>query len=320
MAVQLCEKCGEPQRLGEAACRKCGTEYPKGYYTMGIYAYIAAWLMAVFFVLASALFPSSAVVAKLMFIVSLLALVDIFVSIYSIKECAAFKYKGKALCVMALVISICCVFVGLVGSLLVSNRASRKPSVTKRDGFDIQSRSKQGGEEVQVQAWYWNGQLNNTRIKIPDAHSACYYSNTEKYEYYMSEFKVKLEDENKDYFQSSAFKKSKYGSDQYFITADFEKNLEGFGVSPDTKVEFQDIVFTIILDDEICSVDIQAYDTPSQYRRYLGVMNDDGSITFYHVFYRFECPDENEKYYAEDGKLYGKASGELAFPGAYKAD
>ena len=77
----------------------------------------------------------------------------------------------------------------------------------------------------------------------------------------------------------------------------------------DAPISFDELVFTIRLGKYINSIMLDSVIDGSDY---VGFRQDDGSIVFYAPVYYFECDEENETFYAEDGTLYLKETGEEA--------
>lgn len=77
----------------------------------------------------------------------------------------------------------------------------------------------------------------------------------------------------------------------------------------DAPISYDKMVFTINLNKYINSVKLDYGWT--EISGYLGIRQDDGSIVFYEPAAYFTCDEENETYYAVDGRLYLKETNEL---------
>ena len=100
-------------------------------------------------------------------------------------------------------------------------------------------------------------------------------------------------------------------------------HLDEYGIEPGTKVIFDEVEFTIVMNQNIAQVKLPPADNENIY---MAMENEDGSITFYRCFIRFDCSKADVKYYMsnytdEDGVLFikeGKVPVDID-PGWYKS-
>ncbi len=71
----------------------------------------------------------------------------------------------------------------------------------------------------------------------------------------------------------------------------------------DAPISFDELVFTIRLGRYISNIQMKGGINGSEY---IGIRQDDNSIVFYKPAILYECDEQNENYYAEDGVLYTK--------------
>ncbi|MBO4927553.1 MAG: hypothetical protein J5379_04815 [Clostridiales bacterium] len=151
--------------------------------------------------------------------------------------------------------------------------------------------------------WKWSGDPNDTVIEIPDNYSDKIiiksvggYIGTGA----PTPFRVVLEDESRLF--TSYYHSQTAGTDVLF-----KDDPHRFGVKRDAVYEIVDLEFTMKLGKNVQQVYISFIGRErNPEMSYIGIINDDGSITFYRIFFRFECDPENKTYYAEDGVLYEK--------------
>ena len=154
-----------------------------------------------------------------------------------------------------------------------------------------------------ILVWKWSGDPNDTVIEIPDNYSDKIiiksvggYIGTGS----PAPFQIIMEDESRLF--TSYYHSQTAGTDVLF-----KDDPTKFGVKKDTEYEIVDLEFTIKLGKNVQQVYISMIGRErNPEMSYIGIINDDGSITFYRIFFRFECDPENKTYYAEDGVLYEK--------------
>ena len=184
--------------------------------------------------------------------------------------------------------------------------------------FDIRldSENKASARRAMVSDWKWSGDPNDNVIEIPDNYSdKVIFMSVGGYigTGCPAPFEVVLDDSVK------AFTDYKNPT----LDVGFEENVHAYGVPRDTEYSFEDVEFTIKLGKNVGQVYISytGRERNPAYT-YIGVINEDESITFYRIYFRFECDEENETYYAEDGILYEKKTNSRADKvlGVYKED
>ena len=79
----------------------------------------------------------------------------------------------------------------------------------------------------------------------------------------------------------------------------------------DAPISYDKMVFKINLSRYISSVNLRYYGWGGSISEYLGIRQEDGSIVFYEPAVYFTCDEENETFYAVDGRLYLKETNEL---------
>ena len=115
-------------------------------------------------------------------------------------------------------------------------------------------------------------------------------------------FTIAIKPEEKDFFKKQSYLNSPK-------TGDIASDPSSFGVQQGRAYRYEEIVFKIKIDNNVKEVYI---DSSGEVPGYLAVVNDDLSITFYRYYLFFECSEENEYLYSEEGVLYYKKSGERA--------
>lgn len=79
----------------------------------------------------------------------------------------------------------------------------------------------------------------------------------------------------------------------------------------DAPISYDKMVFKINLSRYISSVNLSYYGWGGSISEYFGIRQEDGSIVFYEPAVYFTCDEENETFYAVDGRLYLKETNEL---------
>ena len=154
------------------------------------------------------------------------------------------------------------------------------------------------GERALITTWYWSGDPDDTVITIPDLTPDDVQISSVGGGGRGSlppEFRIELDDEDSDYCQTNSFKRSRAAecSSSYI-----ETDPAYYGISSDTDVHFETLVFTIELGEYVDSVDCDICD------KYFIMINDDGSITFYTYDYYYVCDPDNPVYYTVNGELF----------------
>ena len=80
------------------------------------------------------------------------------------------------------------------------------------------------------------------------------------------------------------------------------------------------MVFTLKIGKNVEKVWMSYSSEESQGKNYIPVVQEDGSVIFYHVFFEVECSTENKKYYSKSGKLYDTKSNNKVEGISYKSD
>ncbi len=150
-----------------------------------------------------------------------------------------------------------------------------------------------------VVEWKWDGDLGNTVIEIPDktddgvvidGMGGVLGSNAPRLVFF-----VKTGDE-----------------------------VEWKGTDPanykDVNVSFDEVVFTLKIGKNVEKVWMSYSSEESQGKNYIPVVQEDGSVIFYHVFFEVECSAENKKYYSKNGKLYDTKSNNKVEGISYTSD
>lgn len=160
-----------------------------------------------------------------------------------------------------------------------------------------------------VLTWYWDGNTLNSVIDIPEKtpEEVKITGFGEEGSLFPPEFRIKIKDSNKDYYQTERFKKSEAFRAGWVPT---EYTYEDFGIPMETEVKFEDLAFTIVVDKDIKIINVVNNTAQANTLAYI---NDDGSITFYSILYSFECDPDNDVYYSKEGKLYFKSNDNPVF-------
>ncbi|MBP5491315.1 MAG: hypothetical protein J6Y08_00540 [Clostridiales bacterium] len=79
----------------------------------------------------------------------------------------------------------------------------------------------------------------------------------------------------------------------------------------DMEVSFDEVVFTLKIGKNIERQYIFYANVSSDVYDYIAIENDDGSVTFYKVYFEVEVSKDNEKFYSKNGKLYAVKNDEL---------
>ena len=117
-------------------------------------------------------------------------------------------------------------------------------------------------------------------------------------------FSIELADPDKDFYKSVGYQNSDAANTSWIPTED---SVADFGIPEGTVVNFEEVVFTIRMNEKIDNV------VARQNNLSLATINDDGSITFYRYYYYFECSSDNPNYYSKDGVLYDWYSNQDVF-------
>jgi len=207
---------------------------------------------------------------------------------------------------VVLIIAGLLTYILVAGAKAIENAPTYSGDVKQYDGYEVRGHSEKS--EATVMKWYWDGDPDNNVIMIPE-----YTPDGQKITgignvfFFPDYFRIVMEDSSRDYFESTDYKESIEGDSFRFPT---ENNLADFGIKQGTIVRFDEIVFTVVIPADVLRVEV----VTSKFG--FGVINDDGSITFYRCYYHFECDEDNPKYFSDDnGVLYYKSGKSEAIEG-----
>ena len=251
------------------------------------------------------------------YVITLLGFIaGLVISIIGTARAKKLKLKGRGFGVAGIIISavigVATVAVTLLLVLAIALLAAYAPSVkTWPDHLrsfegpeekyqDYEVILSNDGERALITTWYWSGDPDDTEISIPDnTHDGVQISSVggggKGSEPPM--FRIELEDEESDYLQTDSFKKSRAAEGS---STRIETDPAYYGISSDTDVHFETLVFTIELGEYVEYVHCDIFD------KYFIMINDDGSITFYTYDYYYVCDPDNPIYYTVDGELFEK--------------
>ncbi|MBP5493046.1 MAG: hypothetical protein J6Y08_09395 [Clostridiales bacterium] len=234
-----------------------------------------------------------------------LSLAGLIVSIVGVAKCKKPKYYGSGFAIAGIVISILDLAVAIFALIAIAlgialflyvlsgltGHAYGDPVAMGQ--FRVgENRAK---DYAMVQSWEWSGDPEDTTIVIPDEdeNDAKIVSIGNGGPYYMtgSPFVIVLSDDVVDFTKTEEFA----GPEDFY--GDFAEDPYKWGVPKGTTVNEEDLIFTIVIGENIESVHITELTD-------FAIVNDDGSITIYHTYLSFEVSEDNENFYTEDGVLY----------------
>lgn len=152
--------------------------------------------------------------------------------------------------------------------------------------------------QAEARTYYWDGDPHNNHIK-PESVNGTKIVRLDYFEIKVVPYK--------DYYKTTNY-------DRYLDPLDSDpKYKSGFrGVEPGTLIKESTVTFVIEISKDIEKISMD--NTVSSYRpRELGVLNFDGSISFYKYFIYFEVDPDNPNYYSKDGILYSKRNNKKVY-------
>ena len=152
--------------------------------------------------------------------------------------------------------------------------------------------------QAEARTYYWDGDPQNNHIK-PESVNGTKIVRLDYFEIKVVPYK--------DYYKTTNY-------DRYLDPLDSDpKYKSGFrGVEPGTLIKESTVTFVIEISKDIEKIWMD--NTVSSYRpRELGVLNFDGSISFYKYFIYFEVDPDNPNYYSKDGILYSKRNNKKVY-------
>ena len=149
-----------------------------------------------------------------------------------------------------------------------------------------------------VAEWKWDGDLDNTIIEIPDECE-----------------KTVIEAMGGPLGTNAPMK-------SFQIKSDCELRFQGTDPEKykDVEVSFDEVVFTLKIGKNIKKVHMNYRDREDDEYNWVAIENNDGSVTFYRIYFEVECDDENKTFYSKDGKLYQKKDNAKVKGLVYRSD
>ena len=175
----------------------------------------------------------------------------------------------------------------------------------RRGDFNLRLKSRDN-TQAKATCYYWNGEKNRNTIYADYADGIKIVC--------LDDFDVKVE-EDRDYYTSvNYYKYAEQAANPLY--PDYEETYCGLG--PGSVIHHSNIIFYVEISKDVKDISIRDHSKQVKVAYYidryrpadLAVVNDDGSVTFYKYFYYFTVDPDNTKYYAEDGVLYEKKTGE----------
>ena len=149
----------------------------------------------------------------------------------------------------------------------------------------VLNRDERTAKKALASKWYWDGDVNNLVMEVPDEYSDGIVID-------------KIGQEHRGP-RSRVFEFCIRDDMKEKIKDDYHEN-----VPAGTAVHYEDLIITVVIGKNVEYVNI--YDLPTWVRK-----NDDGSVTKYWLHLRFEVSPENKDFYAKDGKLYNAHTRQL---------
>ena len=320
--MNKCPKCGTPQVENLPFCESCGNVFPKKKPKLSkasLTGFILSLLSVAGFILTLYFFKRiwydddynpafTALIITSLIITVAGFLSGLIVSIIGVKKSRKPDMKGLGYSIAGIsissvmgVISLTVGVIILLGYGLISLLISGINSYYDSNYFqgetktfdDMLIRLNKNEDEAAVFEWYWDGDPENLVIEIPDQGPDGVKITSLGGRTGSSVplgFEIKLADGLEDYFETSAYKQSPGYSYTWNIFTDLSK----LGIEPGTTVYYKEIEFTVKFGNNIKDIDFR--NDPY----FLAIVNDDGSISLYRYYYKFEC-DDNDTFYVNDG-------------------
>ena len=249
------------------------------------------------------------------YVISLLGFITgLVISIIGTARAKKLNLKGRGLGVAGIILSACMgvafiavtVLLILAIALLAAFASSVQTWPEHLRSFDGPEEKYQDyevilsndGERALITTWYWSGDPDDTVITIPDFTPDDVQISSVGGGGRGSlppDFRIEFEDEDSDYRQTDSFKRSRAAE---CSSSHIETDPSYYGISSDTEVHYETLVFTKELGEYVDNVDCDICD------KYFIIVNDDGSITFYTYDYYYVCDPDNTVYYTVDGELF----------------
>ena len=217
-------------------------------------------------------------------------------------------------CIVLLVFVIYGAIVGLLMSCLDGLSRSKEFTSDEYRYADYGVLYNDKKDKAAILKYYWDGNPANNLIDLaaiePDGVKVTSLGSKSKL--LPTGFTIELADPGKDFYKSERYLNSRAANTSWIPAEDC---LEDFGIAKGTIVNFEDIVFTVRMDKNIDNAVVR------QNNLTLGIINPDGSITFYRYYYYFDVSSDNPDYYSKDGVLYDWYSNrEVFFQHPYKPE
>ena len=214
----------------------------------------------------------------------------LILSFRGMSECKhqCFKGRGYGIAGFATTLVTLGIVVNMLFVLSFSNSMKGKyhgPTVMIGNLEVVLNRDERTAKNALAQTWYWDGDVNNLVIEVPDEYSDGIVIDT-----------IGQADTGP---RSRIFQISTRNDIKNI------KNDRNTVVPAGTAVHDEDLVFTIVVGKNVKYVYIE--ELPTFVRT-----NDDGSATKYWVHIRFEVSPKNKEFYSEDGKLYDAGTHQLS--------
>ena len=177
-----------------------------------------------------------------------------------------------------------------------------------KDDYKVVMRSDSDESDAMAITWYWDGNPDHNTIKPGTVGDGTVITSLggppSGFMGGMYYFDIQPSDDLTNYMDTSSFRSSQ----AYNGWFSREETPEYFGIYEDVTVTFEDLVFYVDLGEDVGNV-LMSIDYNS-YLSYIGIKNDDGSYSIYHYCFYFTCDKDNPAYYAKDGVLYSRETGE----------
>lgn len=157
------------------------------------------------------------------------------------------------------------------------------PTVRRGNFEVVLNREERTAKNALLERWYWDGDVNNLVIEVPDTFS--------------------------DDIVIDRIGEKKKGPRTHFFYIDVRDDTKlqkdhNVNIPAGTAVHDVDLVFTIVIGKNVKYVNLAELPT-------FVATNADGSVTKYWLHVRFEVSPKNRDFYAEDGKLYDSGTRQL---------
>ena len=326
MLMNKCPKCGTPQVGQLPFCEGCGNAFPppkdkssKAALAGFIISLVSAASMIAAGVaykyysdLVSSENDISLYISGVFICITLVGFLSgLIVSIIGIKKSKKPHMKGLGFSITGIIISsltgLICIAFGLLILIaigLASALANGFEKYYDSNYFggeentyeNMLIRTNKNEDKSAIFRWYWDGDPENLVIDIPDYDPEGIKITSlggRTGSSLPQLFEIELDDSLNDYFETTEYKQSPGRG----LVWNYYSDLTRIGIEPGTTVYFKEIVFTVKVGRYI----EEMYFPSDPF--FFAIMNDDGSISIYRYYYRFECDSRNELYQSNDGVL-----------------